>query len=133
MMSMLQHIARAATMGAVAVLAAASLAAAEEGGRYWVPPVTNPARYWVPLPPTNPAAHSVPPVTNPAANWVPSSTDGAVDQQRPKISSANTRQLATNHMRKRSPAAVMARSEANPTAHATNQPRLKISPANTRG
>jgi hypothetical protein len=47
-MSMFQHIARAATMGAIAVLVAASLAAAEEGGRYWVPTTTNAATYWVP-------------------------------------------------------------------------------------
>jgi uncharacterized protein len=40
-MSMFQHIARAAAIGAVTVLFAASFAAAEQGGRYWVPTATN--------------------------------------------------------------------------------------------
>jgi uncharacterized protein len=92
MMSMFQHIARTATMGAVAVLVATSLAAAQEGGRYWVPSSTT-------------------------TGWVPSSTDPATKQPRPKISSANTKRFATNHMQKRSPLAAMARSAANHKAH----------------
>jgi uncharacterized protein len=43
MMRIVQHIARAATMGVVAVFVATSLAAAEEGGRYWVPSSTDAA------------------------------------------------------------------------------------------
>ena len=97
-MSMFQHIARAATMGAVAVLVAASLATAKEGGRYWVPSQTNPATAWVP--------------SRTSTDWVPSST-----HPRLNISSANTRPFATKHMRKRSPLAAMARSTANPIPH----------------
>jgi len=44
-MSMFQHIARVTTIGAVTVLFAASFAAAEQGGRYWVPTTTDPATY----------------------------------------------------------------------------------------
>jgi uncharacterized protein len=44
-MSMFQHIARLTTIGAVTVVFAASFAAAEQGGRYWVPTTTNPATY----------------------------------------------------------------------------------------
>ena len=43
---MLQQIAKAATMATLAVLLTAPLAAAEQGGRYWVPKTTaDPARY----------------------------------------------------------------------------------------
>ena len=44
-MSMFQHISRVTTIGAVIVLFAASFAAAEQGGRYWVPTTTNPDTY----------------------------------------------------------------------------------------
>src|SRR6266496_451100 len=44
-MNMFQHIAKAATVGAITVLFAASFAAAEQGGRYWVPTTTNPDTY----------------------------------------------------------------------------------------
>jgi len=44
-MSMFQHISRVVTIGAVIVVFAASFAAAEQGGRYWVPTTTNPATY----------------------------------------------------------------------------------------
>ena len=101
-MTMFQHIARAATMGAVAVLVAASLAAAEEGGRYWVPSATNPATAWVP--------------SRTTIDWVPSSTHPATNQPRLKKSSANTRRFATNP-RKRSSLAAIAQSTVNPKAH----------------
>ena len=91
-MSMFQHIARAATMGAIAVLVAASLAAAEEGGRYWVPTTTNAATYWVPST-TSPATH-----------------------QR-STATRSTKRFATKHMRKRSPRAAMARSAPDPKVH----------------
>ncbi|MBR1213938.1 DsrE family protein [Bradyrhizobium sp. JYMT SZCCT0180] len=42
-MSMFQYIARVITMAAATVLFAAPLAAAEQGGRYWVPTTTEPA------------------------------------------------------------------------------------------
>jgi len=44
-MSMFQHISRVTTIGGVIVLFAASIAAAEQGGRYWVPTTTNPVTY----------------------------------------------------------------------------------------
>jgi intracellular sulfur oxidation DsrE/DsrF family protein len=44
-MSMFQHIAKVTTIGAVTLLFAASFAAAEQGGRYWVPTTTDPATY----------------------------------------------------------------------------------------
>jgi intracellular sulfur oxidation DsrE/DsrF family protein len=44
-MNMFQHIAKTAIVGAVTVLFAASFAAAEQGGRYWVPTTTNPDTY----------------------------------------------------------------------------------------
>ena len=92
-MSMFQHIARAATMGAIAVLAAAaSLAAAEEGGRYWVPSTTNPA-----------------------TNSVPSTTSPATHQ--PSLATRSTKRFATTHTRKRSPLAAVARSAPDPKAH----------------
>jgi uncharacterized protein len=47
-MSMFQHIAKAATMGAIAVLLTAPFAVAEQGGRYWVPKTTSPGLYWRP-------------------------------------------------------------------------------------
>ncbi|MBR1235391.1 DsrE family protein [Bradyrhizobium sp. AUGA SZCCT0182] len=42
-MSMFQYIARVITMAAATVLFAAPFAAAEQGGRYWVPTTTEPA------------------------------------------------------------------------------------------
>jgi intracellular sulfur oxidation DsrE/DsrF family protein len=42
-MSMFRHIARITALGAVTLLFAASFAAAEQGGRYWVPSTSNPA------------------------------------------------------------------------------------------
>jgi uncharacterized protein len=44
-MSIFQHISRVTTIGAVIVLFAPSFAAAEQGGRYWVPTTTNPVTY----------------------------------------------------------------------------------------
>ena len=40
-MNMFQHIAKVTTVAVVTVLFAASFAAAEQGGRYWVPPTTE--------------------------------------------------------------------------------------------
>ncbi len=112
-MSMFQHIARAATMGAIAVLVAASLAAAEEGGRYWVPTTTNAATY-----------------------WVPSTTSPATRQ--PSLAARSTKRFATTHMRKLSPLAAMARSAPDPKAHRlilqvnTNDPAAMNSRAQQR-
>ena len=72
-MSMFQQIAKAATMGAIAILLTAPIAAAEQGGRYWVPKTTSPARYGTvndqprPIfcPPTSPAPYAAP-ITQPS-------------------------------------------------------------------
>ena len=64
-MSMFQHIAKAATMGAIAVLLTAPFAVAEQGGRYWVPKTTSPGLYWRPST-ANPAQYSEPTTTSPA-------------------------------------------------------------------
>ena len=56
-MSMFQQIAKAATMGAIAVLLTTPVAAAEQGGRYWVPKTTSPSPYWTPST-ANPAQYS---------------------------------------------------------------------------
>jgi hypothetical protein len=60
-MSMFQQIAKAATMGAIAVLLTAPVAVAEQGGRYWVPK-TSPGPYWRPSA-ANPAQYSEPTTT----------------------------------------------------------------------
>ena len=44
-MNMFQHTVRIIAIGAATVLFAPSFAAAEQGGRYWVPPTTYPAMY----------------------------------------------------------------------------------------
>ncbi len=54
-MSMFQQIAKAATMGTIAILFTAPIAAAEQGGRYWVPKTTSPGPY---PSMTNPAQYS---------------------------------------------------------------------------
>jgi uncharacterized protein len=64
-MSMFQRIARAATIGAIAFLLAAPFAAAEQGGRYWVPKTTRPSPDWRPST-ANPAQYSGPTTTSPA-------------------------------------------------------------------
>ena len=44
-MNIFQYIASVTAMGAMTVLFAPSFAAAEQGGRYWVPPTTYPSKY----------------------------------------------------------------------------------------
>ena len=63
-MSMFQQIAKAATMGVIAVLLTAPVAVAEQGGRYWVPKTTSPGPYWRPLT-ANPAPYSESTTTTP--------------------------------------------------------------------
>src|SRR5262245_41357464 len=48
-MNMFQRIASVTTIGVVTVLSAPSFAAAEQGGRYWVPATTYPAMYEPPM------------------------------------------------------------------------------------
>ena len=64
-MSMVQQIAKAATMGVIAVLLTAPVAVAEQGGRYWVPKTTSTGPYWRPST-ANPAQYSEPTTTTPA-------------------------------------------------------------------
>jgi uncharacterized protein len=124
-MSMFQHIAKAATMGAIAVLLTAPFAAAEQGGRYWVPKTTSPAPYWGPTT-ANPAQYSEPatksfapysaPVTtSPAPYYGPRTTNRA--RHVPRIATKSTKQFATPHIRKRSPLAAMAHSAPDSKAH----------------
>ena len=56
-MCIFQQIAKAAALGAISVLLTASVAAAEQGGRYWVPKTTSPGPYWTPSTP-NPVQYS---------------------------------------------------------------------------
>src|SRR4051812_43431312 len=101
-MSMSQHVVRAATMGAIGVLVAVSLAAAEEGGRYRLPTTTKPTTY------------SAPTTTNAGIDW-PSTANPAKQQAR--VATRSTKRLATTHMRKRSPRDDIARSAPDPKAH----------------
>jgi intracellular sulfur oxidation DsrE/DsrF family protein len=103
-MSMLQHIAKPATIGAIAVLLTAPFAAAEEGGQYWVPGTT-----------ANPAQYSEPARTSFAPYPRPRTTNGARHMSR--TATQSTRQLATPHTRKRSSLAAMARSVPDPQTH----------------
>jgi intracellular sulfur oxidation DsrE/DsrF family protein len=79
-------------MGAIAVLAAASLAAADEGERYWTPTTTNSATY-----------------------RVPSTTSRAT--QPPSLATTSKKRFATQHMQKQSPVADMARPAPEPKTH----------------
>ena len=90
-MSIFQHIPRTALIGAIAVLVGASPAAAEEGGRFWVPSTTSAATYQVPSTPS-PARHQL------------------------SIATKSTKRFATNP-RKRSSLAAIAQSTVNPKAH----------------
>jgi intracellular sulfur oxidation DsrE/DsrF family protein len=90
-------------MGAIGVLIAVSLAAAEEGGRYRVPTTTNPTTY--PAPTT----------TNPDIYWAPSTASAAKHQ--PRLATRSTKLVATTHMRKRSPTAAIARYAPETKAH----------------
>ena len=113
-MCIFQQIAKAATMGAISVLLTASFAAAEQGGRYWVPKTTSPDPYWTPSTPnpvqystTTPAPYSGPITTNPARY------SGSIKTNRARhgrwLVRNSTKRFATTQVRKRSPLAAMAR------------------------
>src|SRR6478752_287876 len=113
-MCMFQQIAKAATMGAISVLLTASVAAAEQGGRYWVPKTTSPDPYWTPSTPdpvqystTTPAPYSGPITTNPARY------SGSIKTNRAKhgrwLVRSSMKGFATTQARKRSALAGMAR------------------------
>jgi uncharacterized protein len=115
-MSMFQQIAKAATMGAIAVLLTAPVAVAEQGGRYWVPK-TSPGPYWRPST-ANPAQYSEPTTTTPAPYSGPITTtpapySGSIKTNRARhgrwLVRNSTKRFATTQVRKRSPLAAMAR------------------------
>jgi uncharacterized protein len=110
-MSMFQQIAKAATMGTMAILLTAPIAAAEQGGRYWVPKTTSPGPY---PSMTNPAQYSAPthapysaPITSPAPYSGSIKTDRARHGR--WLVRNSTKRVATTQVRKPSPLAAMAR------------------------
>jgi intracellular sulfur oxidation DsrE/DsrF family protein len=116
-MSMFQHIAKAATIGAIAILLTAPFAAAEQGGRYWVPKTTSPDSYWRPST-ANPAQYSEPTTMTPAPYAGPITTtpapySGSIKTNRSThgrwLVRNSTKRFATTQVRKRSPLAAMAR------------------------
>src|SRR3954453_10478352 len=116
-MRIFQHIAKAATMGAIAVLLTAPFAVAEQGGRYWVPKTTSPGPYWRPST-GNPAQYSEPTTTTLAPYAGPITTTPAPYSGSIKMNRAthgrwlvrnSTKRFATTQVRKRSPLAAMAR------------------------
>lgn len=114
-MSIFQHIVKAATMGAFAVLIAAPIAAAEQGGRYWVPKTSdgsqprpsmeNPAQY------SKPATMTLAPY--PALITTPAPYSGSIKSNRAPhgrwlVKNSRDR-LPVKQARKRSSLAAMAR------------------------
>ena len=115
-MSMFLQIAKAATIGAIAVLLTAPVVAAEQGGRYWVPKTTSPGPYSRPST-ANPAQYSEPttsqaPYAGPKATG-PAPYSGLIKTNRAThgrgLVRNSTKRLATTQVRKRSPLAAMAR------------------------
>jgi intracellular sulfur oxidation DsrE/DsrF family protein len=113
---MLQYLAKVAAMGAIAVLLTAPFAAAEQGGRYWVPKTTSPGAYSRPST-ANAAQYSEPTTTTQAPYAGPITTSPAPYSGSIKTNRAthgrglvrnSTKRLATTQMRKRSPLAAMA-------------------------
>jgi intracellular sulfur oxidation DsrE/DsrF family protein len=113
-MCIFQQIAKAATMGAISVLLTASVAAAEQGGRYWVPKTTSPGPYWTPSTPnpiqystTTPAPYSAPIATIPARHY------GKIKTNRARhgrwLVRSSMKRVVTTQARKRSALAGMAR------------------------
>jgi intracellular sulfur oxidation DsrE/DsrF family protein len=115
-MSMFQQIAKAATMGTMAILFTAPIAAAEQGGRYWVPKMTSPGPYGTPSM-TNPAQYSVPTTATPAPYSAPITSpdpySGLIKTDRARhgrwLVRNSTKRVATTQVRKPSPLAAMAR------------------------
>ena len=111
-MCIFQQIAKAAALGAISVLLTASVAAAEQGGRYWVPKTTSPGPYWTPSTPnpvqystTTPAPYSGPITTTPArySRSIKSARHGRW------LVRSSMKRFATTQARKRSALAGMAR------------------------
>lgn len=124
-MSMFQHIAKAATVGAIAVLLSAPFAAAEQGGRYWVPKTTSPGSNWRPST-ANPAQYSEPTTTTPAPYAEPMTTTpapypGSIGTNRAthgrRLARNSTKRVATTQMGKRSPLAAMASAAPDSKTH----------------
>jgi uncharacterized protein len=123
-MSMFQHIARAATMGAIAFLLAAPFAAAEQGGRYWVPKTTSPSPDWRPST-ANPAQYSGPTTTSPAPysgliTTTPAPYSGSITTNRARHVQRLVRKSTkrgTTQVRRQSPLAAMARTVPDSKTH----------------
>ncbi|UPK35732.1 hypothetical protein IVB18_48730 [Bradyrhizobium sp. 186] len=101
-MSIFQQIAKVATMGAFAVLLAVPIAAAEQGGRYWVPKTTSAGPYWRPS-----APYSEPTTMTPAAPSSELMTHAAPHGR--WLVKNSTKRLAAKQSRTRSSLAAMAR------------------------
>jgi intracellular sulfur oxidation DsrE/DsrF family protein len=104
-MGMFQRIARAATIGAVAVLLAAPVAVAEQSGRYWRPSTANPAQY------SEPTATSPAPYPGPATS-IPAPYSGSIKANPARhgrwLVRNSTKRFATTQVPKRPPLAAMA-------------------------
>jgi intracellular sulfur oxidation DsrE/DsrF family protein len=103
-MDMFQRIARAAPMGAVAILLAAPVAVAEQGGRYWSPSTANSAQYSEP---------TTPPAPYPATTtFMPAPYSGSIKTNPARhgrwLARNSTKRFASTQVRKRSPLAAMA-------------------------
>jgi uncharacterized protein len=123
-MSMFQHIAKAAATGAIAFLLTAPFAAAEQGGRYWVPKTTSPGAYSRPST-ANSAPYSDPTITTPAPygpiTTTPAPYSGSIKTNRAthgrRLVRNSTKRFATTQVRKRSPLAAMARAVPDSQTH----------------
>jgi uncharacterized protein len=114
-MSILQRLAKTATMGAFVVLIATPIAAADQGGRYWKPKTTsdglqsrpsmeNPTQYF------EPKTMTLAPY--PALTTTPAPYSGSIKSTRAPhgrwLVKNSTNRLAAKQSRKRSPLAAMA-------------------------
>ena len=111
-MCIFQQIAKAAALVAISVLLTASVAAAEQGGRYWVPKRTSPGPYGTPST-SNPVQYST---TTPAPYSAPITTTPARYSRSTKsarhgrwLVRSSMKRFATTQARKRSALAGMAR------------------------
>jgi intracellular sulfur oxidation DsrE/DsrF family protein len=109
-MSIFQQIAKVATLGAFAILLAAPIAAAEQGGRYWSSKTTNAGSYWRPS-----AQYSEPTTMTPAPDRALASSSAPYSDVVKTKRAAHgrwrdaTKRLAAKQSRKRSSLEAMAR------------------------
>ncbi|MGY4629003.1 DsrE family protein [Bradyrhizobium sp. USDA 4486] len=119
-MSISHHIAKAAIMGAFAVLLAAPMAAAEQGGRYWVPKTTSAGSYWRPSAqysePTTMTPAPYPALTTPSVPISEMTQTNRAPQGRSLVKKT-TKRFAAKQPRKRSALEAMARDEPASKTH----------------